>query len=525
MVTTTARKPKKDQEKALQRKQEPATQVNQTGIPTQMKEDFEDRSGLSFDDVRVYYNSTKPAQLQTLAYTQGNQIHIATGQEGNLGHELEHVVQQKQGRVKPTMRLRGVDISDDEGLESEAISLADTPILQAVTRSGAHAMSNVVQLKPRTVRVNEYMEQEAEDYTTGKMTKHGWRCNFDIVLPTKKNDDQHVEILIRIDTDADQVYFNEWAELTKNKLGGFELKGINGSLPIFVILTKVDANFVNSENKKKNKDRSYYKIKANNGPGKRGQKGTESMLEWGTSDDTQIPHEVMHMLGNLDEYGKVNVNGVTNDYGYYDPAKGELADSSGNRSSSTGADKENIMLHGALPVLERHFDFVLKRIKAAKIRYLGDSKNLKIVRQSPQTPTVLQPGTQQVKPQQTSVQQPAIPVTTAKQQRQTVSTLQQPATRPVVKPATGLAPGKPVTVPTTGKLVTVPTTGKLATGPAPGKPVTGPQTVPQQGQKSSSPARRSPTGPQTVPQSEQPQINASEVTKIREGLKKVKKGI
>ena len=49
---------------------------NLTGIPTQMKLDFEQRSGLSFDDVRVHYNSDKPAQLQALAYTQGTQVYL-----------------------------------------------------------------------------------------------------------------------------------------------------------------------------------------------------------------------------------------------------------------------------------------------------------------------------------------------------------------------------------------------------------------------------------------------------------------
>lgn len=36
-----------------------------------MKLDFERRSGLSFDDVRVHYNSDKPARLGALAYTGG----------------------------------------------------------------------------------------------------------------------------------------------------------------------------------------------------------------------------------------------------------------------------------------------------------------------------------------------------------------------------------------------------------------------------------------------------------------------
>ncbi|MGY8938739.1 MAG: eCIS core domain-containing protein [Flavobacteriales bacterium] len=72
-------------------------------------------------DVKVHYNSPKPAQLQAHAYAQGNQIHLASGQEKHLPHEAWHVVQQKQGRVAPTTQLKGkVNINDNAGLEKEA---------------------------------------------------------------------------------------------------------------------------------------------------------------------------------------------------------------------------------------------------------------------------------------------------------------------------------------------------------------------------------------------------------------------
>ncbi|MCL2206511.1 MAG: DUF4157 domain-containing protein [Fibromonadales bacterium] len=91
-----------------------------TGIPNTVKEKFENLSGLSFDDVRVYYNSNKPAQLQALAYTYGNHVYIAPGQEMHLEHELVHVVQQKQGRVKPTRTINGFPLNDDPVMEQEA---------------------------------------------------------------------------------------------------------------------------------------------------------------------------------------------------------------------------------------------------------------------------------------------------------------------------------------------------------------------------------------------------------------------
>lgn len=108
-------------QKALQRmeKKEDAG-PNLTGIPTQMKLNFEQRSGLSFDDVRVHYNSDKPAQLHALAYTQGTQVYIGPGQERHLPHELGHVVQQKQRRVPATATVNGRQLNDSASLEREA---------------------------------------------------------------------------------------------------------------------------------------------------------------------------------------------------------------------------------------------------------------------------------------------------------------------------------------------------------------------------------------------------------------------
>lgn len=99
----------------------PQTDPNHTGLPDGLKNGVEALSGFSLDDVRVHYNSSKPAQLQALAYTQGTDIHVAPGQERHLPHEAWHVVQQAQGRVKPTFQMKGgVNVNDDAGLEKEA---------------------------------------------------------------------------------------------------------------------------------------------------------------------------------------------------------------------------------------------------------------------------------------------------------------------------------------------------------------------------------------------------------------------
>jgi hypothetical protein len=75
---------------------------------------------MDVSDVQVHRNSDKPAQLNALAYAQGNDIHLAPGQDQHLPHEAWHVVQQRQGRVEPTMQMAGVGVNDDASLEEEA---------------------------------------------------------------------------------------------------------------------------------------------------------------------------------------------------------------------------------------------------------------------------------------------------------------------------------------------------------------------------------------------------------------------
>jgi hypothetical protein len=94
---------------------------NNTGLPDNLKSGIENLSGMSMDDVKVHKNSDQPAQLNAHAYAQGTDIHLGPGQEKHLPHEAWYVVQQKQGRVKPNMQMKGtVQVNDDAGLEKEA---------------------------------------------------------------------------------------------------------------------------------------------------------------------------------------------------------------------------------------------------------------------------------------------------------------------------------------------------------------------------------------------------------------------
>lgn len=98
-----------------------ASKPNNTGLPDNLKSGIESLSGMSMDHVKVHYNSSQPAQLNAHAYAQGSEIHVAPGQEQHVPHEAWHVVQQAQGRVRPTMQMKmGVPVNDDVGLETEA---------------------------------------------------------------------------------------------------------------------------------------------------------------------------------------------------------------------------------------------------------------------------------------------------------------------------------------------------------------------------------------------------------------------
>ncbi|NLR77332.1 DUF4157 domain-containing protein [Chitinophaga eiseniae] len=126
--------------------------ANNSGLPDQLKTGIENLSGFSMDDVKVHYNSDKPAQLQAFAYAQGNDIHIGPGQEKHLPHEAWHVVQQKQGRVSANLQMKGAMINDDPSLESEAdimgekavaLNDAGTPLSMKQQTTG----SSVIQAK------------------------------------------------------------------------------------------------------------------------------------------------------------------------------------------------------------------------------------------------------------------------------------------------------------------------------------------------------------------------------------------
>jgi hypothetical protein len=108
-------------------------------MPGEVRAKMEAAFGVDFSPVRIHEGPHAPA-IGALAYTQGTNIHFAPGQyqpgsgrgQALLGHELTHVVQQSQGRVRATAQAKGVDINDDASLEQEADEMGEW-----VAREGA----------------------------------------------------------------------------------------------------------------------------------------------------------------------------------------------------------------------------------------------------------------------------------------------------------------------------------------------------------------------------------------------------
>jgi len=96
------------------------------GLPAGLRAGVEASSGVDLSNVRVHRESSEPAKVDALAFARGNDIHLASGQDRHLPHEAWHVVQQREGRVKPTLQLEdGVAVNDDPALEHEADVMGD----------------------------------------------------------------------------------------------------------------------------------------------------------------------------------------------------------------------------------------------------------------------------------------------------------------------------------------------------------------------------------------------------------------
>ncbi|WP_052262077.1 DUF4157 domain-containing protein [Pseudoalteromonas luteoviolacea] len=125
LVTKPSRSTHSQQPRLVQRKGASASgkrmaAPHSRSLPPRLRRGMEKLTGVNLANVRVHYNSPKPALVQAHAYAQGKDIYLSPGQEKHLPHELGHIAQQALGMVKPTTEVNGVAVNDDPKLEQQA---------------------------------------------------------------------------------------------------------------------------------------------------------------------------------------------------------------------------------------------------------------------------------------------------------------------------------------------------------------------------------------------------------------------
>lgn len=156
------------------------------GLPGNLTRGIAALSGMDVSDVSVFRNSSKPAQFKALAFAQDNAIHLGPGQEKHLPHEAWHIVQQRQGRVKADMQMKGGAVNTNAALEREAdIKGAEAaqvgnsmPMAFASTDPGQRsAVTN-----GGVVQLNESIEELRKDCVAAcnefRLSKYDW--TFDL---------------------------------------------------------------------------------------------------------------------------------------------------------------------------------------------------------------------------------------------------------------------------------------------------------------------------------------------------------
>ena len=147
---------------------------NNTGLPDNLKSGMENLSGMSLDHVKVHRNSSKPGAVQAHAYAQGSDIHLASGKEKHLPHELSHVVQQAQGRVKPITSVNGMTVNDNVGLEKEA----DVMGVQAMQTKKKEGIGNLDDISNAQGAVTQ--NKMHDNFYAGESTRLGHSAQLSI---------------------------------------------------------------------------------------------------------------------------------------------------------------------------------------------------------------------------------------------------------------------------------------------------------------------------------------------------------
>ena len=359
---------------------EEAPRPNNTGMPDNLKSGIESLSGFSMDDVRVHYNSSKPATVQALAYTQGTDIHVAPGQEKHLPHEAWHVAQQMAGRVSPTTNINGMPVNDNAGLEHEADVMGEKA--EQYNNNNAILKKTNVSIpndaKTKQLFVNKEVYKQRWQVLTDRDNNNvnfTWDVKFQLTLPSideiQNNSLNAILITVRIFFNTgDLELINKWKQEIQTRVNNrFQIvlrkDGKTIQLPLCFFIESVDSE-----------EKAHHVVSpATDG---RGTYGTADMCSWGAQNHifnpkgSDLAHEFMHMMGALDQYGIVYS-------GERDRQGRMVADNWGDGRNPNGS----IMNNPQNDLDDKSLDFVFDIIrKHSQLLYRGYSMRLERFNQS-----------------------------------------------------------------------------------------------------------------------------------------------
>lgn len=131
-------------DRSIQRRKE-----SMNPLPPSLKFGLQSITNIPLDDISIFYDSPEPARIHALAFTQGNSIYLGPGQEEHLPHEAWHAIQQRQGRVQPTLQGKSGPINIEKNLEVEADAMGAKAMQLAAAWNREPAQQRVVRQNAR----------------------------------------------------------------------------------------------------------------------------------------------------------------------------------------------------------------------------------------------------------------------------------------------------------------------------------------------------------------------------------------
>lgn len=125
--------------------------LNSSGnrLPSDVRQKMESVFNADFSNVKIHTGGYQAESIGALAFTTGNDIYFAQGQysphspygQRILGHELTHVVQQRNGRVRNPFG-NGIAVVNDHGMEAEAERMG---IISTLIKPNIKVVKNIIQ--------------------------------------------------------------------------------------------------------------------------------------------------------------------------------------------------------------------------------------------------------------------------------------------------------------------------------------------------------------------------------------------